>query len=49
MGGIDAITCPGARRTTGVTGGLGITGTADRSVVRTGGGTYLVNTSGSQS
>lgn len=36
MGGIDAMTCPGARRTTGATGGLGITGTADRRVVRTG-------------
>lgn len=37
MGGIGVITCPGARRTTGATGGLGITGTADRRVVRTGG------------
>lgn len=41
MGGIDAITCPGARRTTGATCGLGITGTADRRVVRTGGGNCL--------
>lgn len=39
MGGIDVKTCPGARRTTGATGGLGITGTADRRVVRTGGPT----------
>lgn len=44
MGGIGVITCPGARRTTGVTGGLGITGTADRRVVRTGGATCLTNT-----
>lgn len=41
MGGIGVITCPGASRTTGATGGLGITGTADRSVVRTGGATCL--------
>lgn len=34
MGGIGVRTCPGEMRTTG---GLGITGTADRSVVRTGG------------
>lgn len=38
MGGTCAKTCPGARRTTGATGGRGITGTADRRVVRTGGG-----------
>lgn len=39
MGGIGAKTCPGARRTTGVMDGLGITGRADTRVVRTGGGT----------
>lgn len=44
IGGIGAMTCPGARRTTGATGGLGITGTADRSVVRTGGGNCLWKT-----
>lgn len=44
MGGIGVMTCPGARRTTGATGGLGITGTADRRVVRTGGATCLTNT-----
>lgn len=38
IGGIGAMTWPGARRTTGATGGLGRTGTAERSVVRTGGG-----------
>lgn len=37
MGGIDVITCPGPRRTTEATGGLGSTGTADSRVVRTGG------------
>lgn len=37
MGGIDVITCPGPRRTTEATGGLGSTGTADNRVVRTGG------------
>lgn len=37
MGGTCAITWPGARRTTGVTGGLGITGTAGKRVVRMGG------------
>ena len=45
MGGIDVITCPGVRRTTGATGGLGITGTADKRVVRTGGATCLTTTS----
>ena len=44
MGGIGAITCPGARRTTGATGGLGITGTADRRVVRTEGAICLKST-----
>lgn len=39
MGGICVMTCPGARRTTGATGGLGITGTADNKVVRTEGAT----------
>lgn len=39
IGGIEVMTCPGAKRTTGATGGLGITGTADSNVVRTGGGT----------
>lgn len=44
MGGIGVITCPGARRTTGATGGLGITGTADKRVVRTGGATCYITT-----
>lgn len=38
MGGMGVRTCPGARRIcTGAMGGRGITGTADRRVVRTGG------------
>jgi len=35
MVGIGDITCPDARRTTGDIGGLGMTGIADRRVVRT--------------
>lgn len=38
IGGIGAITEPGGRRTTDAIGGRGITGTADTTVVRTGGG-----------
>lgn len=45
IGGIGVMTCPGARRTTGATGGLGITGTADNRVVRTGGAICLTSTS----
>ena len=44
MGGIGDKTCPDVRRTTGDIGGLGITGTADRRVVRTGGAICLTNT-----
>lgn len=38
MGGMGAITEPGGSRTTDAIGGRGITGTADTTVVRTGGG-----------
>lgn len=38
MGGIGAITEPGGSRTTDAIGGRGMTGTADTTVVRTGGG-----------
>lgn len=44
MGGTCAITWPGARRTTGVTDGLGSTGTAGKRVVRIGGPNYLERT-----
>lgn len=42
MGGIGARTCPGARRTTGAIGGLGMTGTAGSNVVRTGGAIWNI-------
>lgn len=38
MGGMGAITEPGGSRTTDAIGGRGMTGTADTTVVRTGGG-----------
>lgn len=38
IGGMGAITEPGGSRTTEAIGGLGMTGTADTTVVRTGGG-----------
>lgn len=44
MGGTCVITWPGARRTTGVTDGLGITGTAGNRVVRIGGPSCLERT-----
>lgn len=44
MAGTCAITWPGARRTTEATGGLGITGTAGKRVVRIGGPNYLERT-----
>lgn len=40
IGGIGAITEPGGSRTTDAIGGLGMTGTADTTVVRTGGGIW---------
>ena len=43
IGGIDVNICPDARRTTGATG-LGITGTADKRVVRTGGASCWTTT-----
>src|SRR3712207_8464564 len=49
IGGMGAITEPGGSRTTEAIGGLGMTGTADTTVVRTGGGRSEEHTSELQS
>lgn len=46
MGGMGAITEPGGNRTTEAMGGRGMTGTAETTVVRTGGGICKGETAG---